>query len=211
MNDLRPDYLTQAAFAALDNPANFAPVDDATAKLKEQQRKKFNIFFQELRELVKKHDIKFVTSAPVPTDQDWVDIVTLTHVVGKVGETHMVISKSRRVSENKWVKENGVPFLAPFPFKLDVDPRVAVLMEKHGYTEKQAKYYLHIRDQLAKRETEQSLPPEREPVVVLTRVGRIMAQYACSAEDAQRFIDYRDDGHGQHAAAVMAGLADPGE
>jgi hypothetical protein len=41
------------------------------------------------------------------------------------------------------------------------------------------------------------------------RIERVMSQYNCDADDAQRFIDLRDDGHGVYAAALMAGLADP--
>ena len=41
------------------------------------------------------------------------------------------------------------------------------------------------------------------------RIKRICEKYKCTQEDACRFIDYRDEGHGVYQAAVMAGLSDP--
>lgn len=38
-----------------------------------------------------------------------------------------------------------------------------------------------------------------------------MNQYDCDAETAQFYCNLRDDGHAQHAALVMSGLADPYE
>lgn len=43
----------------------------------------------------------------------------------------------------------------------------------------------------------------------MTRMQRLMSQYQCSAADAQRFIDLRDEGHSITQAALMAGLTDP--
>ena len=43
----------------------------------------------------------------------------------------------------------------------------------------------------------------------MTRIQRTMAQYKCSASDAQRFIDLRDDGYSITQAGLMAGLIDP--
>jgi len=40
------------------------------------------------------------------------------------------------------------------------------------------------------------------------RLARVVMTYECDVEDAQRFIDLRDEGHSTHAAAVMAGLRD---
>ena len=48
----------------------------------------------------------------------------------------------------------------------------------------------------------------RPPTNVLKRA---MVQYDCTIEDAQRYLDLRDDGHSQYAAALMAGLTDPSE
>lgn len=52
---------------------------------------------------------------------------------------------------------------------------------------------------------------EAQAFVPMTRQQRIMNTYNCSAEDAQRFIDLREDGHSTYEASVMAGLADPHE
>lgn len=52
---------------------------------------------------------------------------------------------------------------------------------------------------------------ERRAFVPMTRQERIIAHYGCTAEDAQRFIDLREDGHSTYEASVMAGLADPHE
>lgn len=41
------------------------------------------------------------------------------------------------------------------------------------------------------------------------RVKRIMEKYECAREDAERFIDLREEGHAVYQAAVLAGLADP--
>ncbi len=42
-----------------------------------------------------------------------------------------------------------------------------------------------------------------------SRVERVAAQLNCSHEDAQTYLDLRDEGYSQHQAKVMAGLADP--
>ena len=41
------------------------------------------------------------------------------------------------------------------------------------------------------------------------RIKRVCAKYNCSQEDACRFIDLREEGHGVYTASVMAGIADP--
>lgn len=41
------------------------------------------------------------------------------------------------------------------------------------------------------------------------RILRTCAKYKCSQEDAIRFIDLREEGHGVYQASVMAGIADP--
>jgi hypothetical protein len=47
---------------------------------------------------------------------------------------------------------------------------------------------------------------------IFTRtVPNVMQHYGCSAEDAHRFIDLRDEGHSTEQAAIMAGLSDPPE
>lgn len=38
---------------------------------------------------------------------------------------------------------------------------------------------------------------------------RVMVQYDCSIEDAQCYLDLREEGHSQYVAAVNAGLIDP--
>lgn len=43
----------------------------------------------------------------------------------------------------------------------------------------------------------------------MSRRDRIMSHYQCSAEDAQRFIDLRDEGYSTYQSAVMSGLRDP--
>lgn len=43
------------------------------------------------------------------------------------------------------------------------------------------------------------------------RIMRIMNQYGCSAETAQRFVDLREEGYTSYQAAIMAGLRDPDE
>lgn len=46
---------------------------------------------------------------------------------------------------------------------------------------------------------------------MIRTVENIMRQYDCDSETAQRYCDLRDEGHPQHAALLMAGLADPWE
>ena len=43
------------------------------------------------------------------------------------------------------------------------------------------------------------------------RLQRIMDQYRCNADDAQLYLDLREEGHTGYEAAVMAGLRDPDE
>jgi hypothetical protein len=47
--------------------------------------------------------------------------------------------------------------------------------------------------------------------IFVRTVPNVMRHFGCSAEDAQRYIDLRDEGYGMHSAALMAGLADPHE
>lgn len=46
---------------------------------------------------------------------------------------------------------------------------------------------------------------------MIRNVPNIMKYYGCSSETAQRYIDLREEGHPQHQALLMAGLADPYE
>lgn len=43
----------------------------------------------------------------------------------------------------------------------------------------------------------------------MKRTERVMLQFGCDEADAQRYIELRDEGYDQHAASLMAGLADP--
>ena len=54
-------------------------------------------------------------------------------------------------------------------------------------------------------------PQEAQAFVPMTRQERIMNTFNCSAEDAQRFIDLREEGYSTYQASVMAGIADPHE
>lgn len=47
--------------------------------------------------------------------------------------------------------------------------------------------------------------------IFIRMVPDVMAHYGCTAEDAQRFIDLRDEGYSREQAALMAGLTDPPE
>ena len=40
-------------------------------------------------------------------------------------------------------------------------------------------------------------------------VKRTMDKYGCSSEDAQRFLDLREEGYSIYQAKLMAGLCDP--
>ena len=42
-----------------------------------------------------------------------------------------------------------------------------------------------------------------------TRIQRIMEQYQCNHEHAQRFIDLRNEGYSITQAGLMAGISDP--
>jgi hypothetical protein len=47
--------------------------------------------------------------------------------------------------------------------------------------------------------------------IFIRTLPNVMQHFSCSADDAQRYIDLRDEGHSSHQAALMAGLADPPE
>lgn len=48
--------------------------------------------------------------------------------------------------------------------------------------------------------------------MIFTRtIPNVMRHYGCTADDAQRYIDLRDEGYTSYQAALMAGLADPPE
>lgn len=47
--------------------------------------------------------------------------------------------------------------------------------------------------------------------IFIRTVPNVMQFYGCSAEDAHRFIDLRDEGYSTDQAAIMAGLSDPPE
>ena len=40
-------------------------------------------------------------------------------------------------------------------------------------------------------------------------VKRTMDKYGCSSEDAQRFLDLREEGYSMYQSKLMAGLCDP--
>lgn len=41
------------------------------------------------------------------------------------------------------------------------------------------------------------------------RIEHVMRKFRCEREDAERYLDLRDEGYDRYQAAVMAGLADP--
>lgn len=43
----------------------------------------------------------------------------------------------------------------------------------------------------------------------MKRTERVMLLLGCDEADAQRYIELRDEGYSQHAAAVLAGISDP--
>lgn len=45
--------------------------------------------------------------------------------------------------------------------------------------------------------------------IFIRTIPNVMRQYGCTAADAQRFIDLREEGYGTHQAALLAGLSDP--
>ena len=47
--------------------------------------------------------------------------------------------------------------------------------------------------------------------IFVRTLPNVMAHFGCSAEDAQRYMDLREEGYSASVAAVMAGLADPGQ
>ncbi len=61
--------------------------------------------------------------------------------------------------------------------------------------------YPGLSDRLESMELQQKFREER--------IKRICETYGCTQEDACRFIDLREEGHGVYQAAVMAGISDP--
>jgi hypothetical protein len=49
----------------------------------------------------------------------------------------------------------------------------------------------------------------RQESYASVRLRATMDRWGCSAEDAQRYLDLREEGHSTYAASVMSGLADP--
>lgn len=45
--------------------------------------------------------------------------------------------------------------------------------------------------------------------IFIRTVPNVMEHFGCSAEDAQRYIDLRDEGYSVDRAKLMAGLSDP--
>lgn len=45
--------------------------------------------------------------------------------------------------------------------------------------------------------------------IFIRAVPSVMEFYGCSAEDAQLFIDLRDEGYSTYQAKLLAGIADP--
>lgn len=45
--------------------------------------------------------------------------------------------------------------------------------------------------------------------IFVRTVPNVMRHYGCTADDAQRYIDLREEGYSLHQAALMAGLSDP--
>lgn len=43
----------------------------------------------------------------------------------------------------------------------------------------------------------------------MTRVERVAVQLACTVDEAQRYLDLRDEGYSSYEAKILAGLADP--
>ena len=43
----------------------------------------------------------------------------------------------------------------------------------------------------------------------MSRLERVMVQLGCTADDAQRYLDLRDEGYSAYEAKLMAGLGDP--
>lgn len=46
-------------------------------------------------------------------------------------------------------------------------------------------------------------------MIFIRSIPNVMQHYGCTAEDARRYSDLRDEGYAPEQAAVMAGLADP--
>lgn len=47
--------------------------------------------------------------------------------------------------------------------------------------------------------------------IFVRTVPNVMQHFGCTAEEAQRYIDLRDEGHSSYASSLMAGLSDPEE
>lgn len=45
--------------------------------------------------------------------------------------------------------------------------------------------------------------------IFIRTVPNVMQHFGCTADDAARFIDLREEGYSTQQAAVMAGLSDP--
>lgn len=45
--------------------------------------------------------------------------------------------------------------------------------------------------------------------IFIRNVPNVMRHFGCSADDAQRYIDLREEGYGNYEARLMAGLSDP--
>jgi len=45
----------------------------------------------------------------------------------------------------------------------------------------------------------------------MTRLERTMVQLGCTADEAQGYIDLRDEGYSSYQAKIMVGLIDPPE
>lgn len=46
---------------------------------------------------------------------------------------------------------------------------------------------------------------------MIRTIPNIMGRYGCTAENAQRYLDLREEGYSQHQALLMAGLSDAPE
>lgn len=47
--------------------------------------------------------------------------------------------------------------------------------------------------------------------IFIRTVPNVMRHFGCDADNAQRYIDLRDEGYSTEQAALMAGLSDPPE
>ena len=60
-----------------------------------------------------------------------------------------------------------------------------------------------------KQQTREHYESMTREAMRLSPIERVMDAFKCSREDAQRYLDLREEGHSQYEAALMAGLADP--